>query len=132
MFEEHGLDMIVFEVEESCYVPPPLEESSSSPNLEPSVLDMECGYHALGWCDMDVEMLNYEGDSEKDDDKNDEADEANEDGEGDNRQYNKVLVCEEEYVDRDDVITKECMDLFEGYRSKSDNEYFSDSEREQK
>ncbi|KAK2651586.1 hypothetical protein Ddye_011442 [Dipteronia dyeriana] len=81
MFENRRLDRIVFKVEESCYVPTPLEESPFSPNLEPSVLDMEGGYHVVGWCDMEIEMLTYKGDSEKDDDKDDEADE---DGEGDN------------------------------------------------
>ncbi|KAI9176412.1 hypothetical protein LWI28_002477 [Acer negundo] len=50
---------------------------------------MEGGNHALGWCDMEAEMLNYEGDSEKDD-KDDENDEANGVDEGDNRQYNDV------------------------------------------
>ncbi|TXG60657.1 hypothetical protein EZV62_015230 [Acer yangbiense] len=71
MFEEHGLDRIMFEVDESCYVPSPLEESSSAPNAEAEVLDMECGYHALDWSNIEAEMLNYEGDSEKDDEGDD-------------------------------------------------------------
>ncbi|KAI9153856.1 hypothetical protein LWI28_017541 [Acer negundo] len=47
---------------------------------------MEGGYHALCWCDMKAKMLNYEDDSEKDD----EDDEANGADERDNRQYNDV------------------------------------------
>ncbi|KAK2645116.1 hypothetical protein Ddye_020311 [Dipteronia dyeriana] len=76
---------------------------------------VEGGYQALGWCDFEADMLNYDGDSEKDDDKDGED---GEDGEG------------EESVDGDDGIMKECMDLFEGYQSKSEDEYFSDSELE--
>ncbi|TXG60499.1 hypothetical protein EZV62_015072 [Acer yangbiense] len=49
---------------------------------------------------------------------------------GQNMQYDKVTVFEEESIDGDDDIIKECMDLFEGYQSKSDDEYFSDSELE--
>ncbi|KAK2655076.1 hypothetical protein Ddye_008128 [Dipteronia dyeriana] len=69
---------------------------------------VEGGCQTLGWCDFEADKLNYDGDSEKDDDK---------DG-------------EDESVDGDDGIMKECMDLFEGYQSKSKDEYFSDSELE--
>ncbi|TXG50991.1 hypothetical protein EZV62_023515 [Acer yangbiense] len=44
------------------------------------------GYQALGWCDIEAKMLNYNGDSEKDDDKDCED---GEDGEGEGRQGNK-------------------------------------------
>ncbi|KAK2662424.1 hypothetical protein Ddye_000998 [Dipteronia dyeriana] len=56
-FEERGLDRIVFELEYYCYVPTPPEE--------PPMLDMEGGYDPLGWCEMEAEQLNYEGDNEK-------------------------------------------------------------------
>ncbi|KAK2639342.1 hypothetical protein Ddye_027137 [Dipteronia dyeriana] len=81
-------------------------------------------------------MLNYDGDSEKDDGEDGEDGEGEGEGEGrqaneeQNRQYDKVLVFEEEFVDGDDGIIKECMDLFEGYQSKSEDECFSDSELE--
>ncbi|KAK3230758.1 hypothetical protein Dsin_002639 [Dipteronia sinensis] len=102
-FEKRGLDRIMFELEDYCYVPTPLEE--------PSVLDVEEGYEPLGWYDMEAEQLNYEGDSEQDDDRNYEADE---DCEGDNTQYNEVPIADEESVEGDDGITQECMDGFEG------------------
>ncbi|KAK3185130.1 hypothetical protein Dsin_032416 [Dipteronia sinensis] len=123
MFEKHGLDRIVFEVEECCYVPTPSKETNATSNSEPSMLDMEGGYVALGWCDMEAKKLNYEGDSEQDD-------EADEDCEGDNTQYNEVPIVEEESVDGDGGITQECMDGFEGYQFKSDDKYFNDSELE--
>ncbi|TXG51280.1 hypothetical protein EZV62_023804 [Acer yangbiense] len=106
--DDHGLDTIVFEVNSACYVPTLPEVSSPTPNAQPEVLDMDGGYQALGWCDLEVEMFNYEGDSEKYDDKDDDDD----------------------FVDGDDEITKQCMDLFEGYQSKSDDEYFSNLELE--
>ena len=115
LFEERGLDSIVFELEDLCYIPTPPEE--------PQVLDVEGGYEPLGWCDMEAEQLNYEEDSEKDV-------EADEDCDGDNTQYNEVPIIEQESVDGDDGITEECMDGFEGYQSKSDDEYFTDSELE--
>ncbi|KAK3198160.1 hypothetical protein Dsin_021575 [Dipteronia sinensis] len=67
LFEERGLNMIVFELKDYCYVPTPPEE--------PLVLDMQGGYKPLDWCDMEDEQLNYEGDSKQDDDKDDEANE---------------------------------------------------------
>ncbi|KAK2648151.1 hypothetical protein Ddye_015640 [Dipteronia dyeriana] len=139
-FEDCGLRTIVFELENRCYVPSPPEGSSSRPNEEPEVLDQQGGYQALGWCDFEADMLNYDGDSEKDDDKDGEDGEDGKDGDGEgdgrqaneeqNRQYDKVPVFEEESVDEDDGIMKEYMDLFEGYQSKSEDEYFSDSELE--
>ncbi|KAK2660175.1 hypothetical protein Ddye_006708 [Dipteronia dyeriana] len=130
-FENRGLGKIVFELENRCYVPSPPEGSSSRPNEEPEVLEQQGGYRVLGWCDFEVDMLNYDGDSEKDDDKDGEDGEGEGEGgqanEGQNRQYDKVPLFEEESVDRDDGIMKECMDLFEGYQSKPENEYFSDS-----
>ncbi|KAI9178584.1 hypothetical protein LWI28_028190 [Acer negundo] len=61
-------------------------------------------------------MLNYDGDSEKDDykDVEDGEEEGRQTNEGQNMQYDKVLVFEEESVARDDDIINECMDLFEG------------------
>ncbi|KAK2651859.1 hypothetical protein Ddye_011715 [Dipteronia dyeriana] len=98
---------------------------------------VEGGYQPLGWCDFEANMLNYDGDSEKDDDKDGEDGEDGEcegegrqANEGQNRQYDRVPVFEEEYVDGDDGIMKEFMDLFEGYQSKSEDEYFSDLELE--
>ncbi|KAK2643578.1 hypothetical protein Ddye_025341 [Dipteronia dyeriana] len=68
--QDCSLDTIVFEVESCCYIPtPPKVSSNAQPESEPEVLDMEGGYQALGWCDLEAGMLNYEGDSEKDDDK---------------------------------------------------------------
>ncbi|TXG51122.1 hypothetical protein EZV62_023646 [Acer yangbiense] len=89
LFEERGLDSIVFELEDLCYIPTPPEE--------PQVLDMEGGYEPLGWCNME---------------------------------YREVPIVEQESVDGDDGITEECMDGFEGYQSKSDDEYFTDSKLE--
>ncbi|TXG67495.1 hypothetical protein EZV62_008770 [Acer yangbiense] len=133
LFEDRGLEKMVFELENTCYVPSPPEGLSSRPNEVPEVLDQQGGYQALGWCDS--KMLNYDGDSEKDDDKDVEDGEDSEGegrhaNEGHNMQYNKVSAFEEESVDGDDDILKECMDLFEGYQSKSNDEYFSDSELE--
>ncbi|KAK3223499.1 hypothetical protein Dsin_010524 [Dipteronia sinensis] len=118
-FEKHGLDRIVFELENYCYVPTPSEE--------PPVLDVEGGYEPQGWCDIEAEQLNYKGDSKQDDNKNDGA---GEDCKGDNTQYNEVSIVDEESVEGDDSITQECMDSFEGYQSKSDDEYFTDSDLE--
>ncbi|TXG58873.1 hypothetical protein EZV62_016702 [Acer yangbiense] len=135
VFRDHGLGEIVFELEKTCNVPSPPEGSTSRPNEEAEVLDQHGGYQALGWCDSEAEMLNYDGDSEKDDDKDvedveDGEEEGRQTNEGQNMQYDKVPVFEEEFVDGDDDIIKECMDLFEGYQSKSNDEYFSDSELE--
>ncbi|TXG53028.1 hypothetical protein EZV62_022197 [Acer yangbiense] len=71
MFKDRRLDTIVFDVESACYVPTP-PEVSSRPKPEPEVLDMEGGYRALGWYDLEAEMFNYKGDSDEDDDKDDE------------------------------------------------------------
>ncbi|TXG51713.1 hypothetical protein EZV62_024237 [Acer yangbiense] len=140
VFEDHGLDTIVFELE-NVYVPnPPGDE-------EPEVLAQDSGYQPLGWHDLEAEMLNYYGDSEKDDDKDDEegkASEASEAGEGEDN-YGQVPIVDEDAEDgndgndrndgneenngNDDII-KECMSLFEGYQSKCNDEYFSDSELE--
>ncbi|TXG53428.1 hypothetical protein EZV62_022597 [Acer yangbiense] len=122
MFEDCGLDKVVFELEDFFYIPTPPEE--------PQVLDVQGGYKPLGWCDMEAEQLNYEGDSEKDDDGDDE--EGDEEGDEDNTQFREVLIVEEgivgeESVDGDDSITQDCMDGFEGYQSKSDDQYFTDS-----
>ncbi|KAK2644275.1 hypothetical protein Ddye_019470 [Dipteronia dyeriana] len=128
-FEDRG--KIVFELENRCYVPSPPEGSSSRPNEEHEVLDQQGGYQELGWCDFEADMLNYDGDSEKDNDKDGEGEgEGRQANEEQNRQYDKVPVFEVESVDGDDGIMKECMDLFEGYQSKSEDEYFSDSELE--
>ncbi|KAK2655236.1 hypothetical protein Ddye_008288 [Dipteronia dyeriana] len=121
-FEEHGLDRIMFEFEDFCYMP--------SPPQEPPVLNVQRGYDPLGWCDMEADQLNYEGDSEKkDDDKDYEAGSEEED-----TQFNEVSIIDEEDVEEpvemDEGITQECMDCFEGYQSKSDDEYFTDSELE--
>ncbi|KAK2648432.1 hypothetical protein Ddye_015921 [Dipteronia dyeriana] len=62
-YHERSLDRILFELEDYCYVPSPPEE--------PPVLDVQGGYDPLGWCDIEAEQLNYEGDSEQDDDKDD-------------------------------------------------------------
>ncbi|TXG72109.1 hypothetical protein EZV62_000688 [Acer yangbiense] len=140
VFEDHGLDTIMFELE-NVYVPnPPGDE-------EPEVLAQDGGYQPLGWHDLEAEMLNYDGDSEKDDDKDDdegEGSEGSEAGEGDDN-YGQVPIVDEdaedgsdrndgndrkEENDGNDDIIKECMSLFEGYQSKSDDEYFSDSELE--
>ncbi|TXG60592.1 hypothetical protein EZV62_015165 [Acer yangbiense] len=110
VFEDHGLDTIVFELE-NVYVPnPPGDE-------EPEVLAQDGGYQPLDWHDLEAEMLNYDGDSEKDDDKDDEEGEASEGSEASEGEdnYGQVPIC---------------MSLFEGYQSKSDDEYFSDSELE--
>ncbi|KAI9156160.1 hypothetical protein LWI28_001475 [Acer negundo] len=128
---------IVFELEKICYVPSPPEGSTSRPNKEPEVLDQHGGYQTLDWCDFEAEMLNYDGGNEKDDDKDvEDGEDGEKEGrqvnEGQNMQYVKVQVFKEEYVDGDDDILKECMDLFEGYQSKSNDEYFSDSELEPK
>ncbi|TXG56831.1 hypothetical protein EZV62_018144 [Acer yangbiense] len=116
MFEERGLDKIAFELEDYFYIPTPPEE--------PQVLDVEGGYKPLGWCDMEAEQLNYESDSEKDDDRYDE------DCDEDNTQFREVPIVEEESVDGDDGVTQDCMDGFEGYQSKFDDQCFTDSELE--
>ncbi|KAK3226763.1 hypothetical protein Dsin_006625 [Dipteronia sinensis] len=140
MFEDHGLDTIVFELE-NAYVPNPPGDDQDE---EPEVLAQDCGYQPLGWHDLEAEMLNYDGDSEKDDDKDDGNDgdsEAGEDkdvgndgdseaGEGKGSQVPIVNEDADNGNDRNDDIINECMDLFEGYQSKSDDEYFSDSELE--
>ncbi|TXG51314.1 hypothetical protein EZV62_023838 [Acer yangbiense] len=75
--------------------------------------------------DLEAEILNYDGDSEKDD-------EEGEAGEGEDN-YGQVPIVDKDSDDgndgNDDII-KECMTLFEGYQSKSDDEYFSDSKLE--
>ncbi|KAI9165780.1 hypothetical protein LWI28_020294 [Acer negundo] len=121
MFEDRGLDKVVFELEDYFYIPTPPEE--------PQVLDVEGGYKPLGWCDMEAEQLNYEGDSEKDDDRDDEE------GDEDNAQFREIPIVEEgtageESVDGDDGIIQDCMDVLEGYQSKSNDQYFIDSELE--
>ncbi|TXG64419.1 hypothetical protein EZV62_011413 [Acer yangbiense] len=75
--------------------------------------------------DRGLDKLNYEGDSEKDDEEGDE----------DNTRFRKVPIVEEgtveeESVDGDVGITQDSMDGSEGYQSKSDNQYFTDSELE--
>ncbi|TXG53072.1 hypothetical protein EZV62_022241 [Acer yangbiense] len=47
-FEDRGLEKIVFELKNICYVPSPPEWSFSRPNEEPEVLDKQGGYQALG------------------------------------------------------------------------------------
>ncbi|KAK2637942.1 hypothetical protein Ddye_025737 [Dipteronia dyeriana] len=73
---------------------------------------------------MDVEQLNYEGDNEKDDENDDEG------GSEEECPQNEVPIIDEEYVEVKNDITQECMDCFEGYQSKSSDEYFTDSELE--
>ena len=144
------------------------------------MLDQQGGYQALGWCDIEAEMLNYDGDSEKDDDNDGEDGKDSDDGEGEgiqankghymqyfedgegkgtqayeghNRQYfedgeregtqayeghnrqagedgRQATEGEGRHANEDDGIINKCMALFEGYESKSDDEYFSDSELE--
>ncbi|KAK2652114.1 hypothetical protein Ddye_011970 [Dipteronia dyeriana] len=74
-------------------------------------------------------MLNYDGDSEKDDDKDDEEGEIGE-REGMQDNYGQVPIVDNYVTDGNDEIIKECIDLFEGYQSKYDNEYFSNSNHE--
>ncbi|KAK2662827.1 hypothetical protein Ddye_001401 [Dipteronia dyeriana] len=73
-FEDHGLDTIVFELE-NAYVPNPFGDDQDE---EPEVLAQDGGYQPFGWHDLEAEMLNYDGDSEKDGDKDDEEGEAGE------------------------------------------------------
>ncbi|KAI9169770.1 hypothetical protein LWI28_017379 [Acer negundo] len=76
----------------------------------------------------DAEMLNYDCDSEKDDDDEGEEGEAEEAGKGEDN-YGQVPIVDEDADDENDEnddIIKECIALFEGYQSKSDDEYFSD------
>ncbi|TXG69480.1 hypothetical protein EZV62_004415 [Acer yangbiense] len=115
-FEERGLDKIVFELEDYFYMPTPPEE--------PQMLDVEDGYKPLGWCDIVAEQMNYKGDTKNDDDMDDDE------GDEDNTQFREILIVEEESVDGDDGITQDYMDRFEGYQSKSDDHYFTDSELE--
>ncbi|KAI9181118.1 hypothetical protein LWI28_011636 [Acer negundo] len=120
MFEDYGLDKVVFELEDYFYIPTPSEE--------PQVLDVEGGYKPLDWCDWEVEQLNYEGDSEKDDNRDDE--EGDEEGDEDNAQFREVPIVEEgtvreEYVDGDDGITQDCMD---GLEDQKTEERYDDGE----
>ncbi|KAK2663285.1 hypothetical protein Ddye_001859 [Dipteronia dyeriana] len=79
---------------------------------------------------MEADKLNYEDDSKKDNDKDYEAGREEED-----TQFNEVPIIDEEDVEEpvelDEGITQECMDCFEGYQSKSEDEYFTNSELEQ-
>jgi hypothetical protein len=148
VFEDHGLDTIVFELE-NVYVPNPLgDEQDEVPDEEAEVLAQVGGYQPLGWHDLEAEMLNYDGDSEKDDDKDDEEGEEGKEGDAGKGQVpivdedvndgneegdageGQVPIVDEDVNDGNDDIMKECMALFEGYQSKSDDEYFSDSELE--
>ncbi|KAI9152810.1 hypothetical protein LWI28_001547 [Acer negundo] len=98
----------------------------SVPNEEPEVFAYDGGYQSLGWHDLDDKMLNYDGDSKKDDNKNDEEGKDSGYGEGDGRQdnYGQVPIVDEDANDGNDDIIKEFMDSFEGYQSKYDDEYF--------
>ena len=131
VFEDHGLDTIVFELK-NVYVPnPPGDEQDE----EPEVLAQDGGYQPLGWHDLEAEILNYDGDSEKDDDKeyDDKDDEEGEESEARDAGERQVPIVDEDSDDGNDGnddIMKECMALFEGYQSKSSDEYFSDSELE--
>ena len=112
VFEDHGLDTIVFELE-NVYVPNPLgDEQDEVPDEEPEVLAQDGGYQPLGWHDLEAKMLNYDGDSEKDDDKDDDEREG-----GDAAEGQVPIVNEDVYDGNDgnDDIMKECMALFEGY-----------------
>ncbi|KAK3218873.1 hypothetical protein Dsin_012843 [Dipteronia sinensis] len=129
MFEDHKLDTIVFELENGSFPNPLGDEQHEEPNEEPKVLAQDGGYQPLGWHDLEAEMLNYDGDSEKDDDKDDEEGEDSK-VEGIHDNYVQYLIVDEDATYGNDDIIKECMDLFEGYQSKYDNEYFSDSELE--
>ncbi|KAI9178486.1 hypothetical protein LWI28_027138 [Acer negundo] len=106
---------------------------------ELEVLAQDGGYQPLGWHDLEAELLNYDGDSEKDDNKNDDESEESEAGEGEDN-YRQVPIVDgdaddendrndgndrnERNVgndgnDENDDIIKECMALFEGYQSTS-------------
>jgi hypothetical protein len=61
-FGVHGVGEIVFELEKT---PSPPEGSTSRPNEEAEQLDQQGDYQALGWCDTEAEMLDYDGDSRK-------------------------------------------------------------------
>ncbi|KAI9187275.1 hypothetical protein LWI28_026250 [Acer negundo] len=74
VFEDHGLDTIVFKLE-NVYVP------NHPGDEEPEVLAQDGGYQPLGWHDLEAELLNYDFDSEKDDDKDNEKGEESEAGE---------------------------------------------------
>ncbi|KAK3193062.1 hypothetical protein Dsin_024372 [Dipteronia sinensis] len=102
MFEDHGLDTIVFELDNGSVPNSPRVEQDEVPTEEAEVLAHEGGYQPLGWHDLEAEMLNYDGDSEKDDDKDDEEGENGErerEREGTQENYGQVPIVDDHVAD---------------------------------
>ncbi|KAI9182771.1 hypothetical protein LWI28_028727 [Acer negundo] len=116
-FQEKGLDEIVVQVEQKPDFLQPSERSSCVPNAHFEVL--EDNYQPMRWNELD-EMSNYESDNE----------EVGGVFVGGKDVVVGAYVVGGEVVGDDDIFN-ECMRLFEGYQSKSDDEFDSDSDREQ-
>ncbi|TXG57121.1 hypothetical protein EZV62_018434 [Acer yangbiense] len=110
MFSENGCTRIVFEVEDKPYIPLPPEGPSAIPNVNHELL--VDNYQNLEWSDFEENELNYLGD--------------NEGGgfEGDDIQEVGSEAVEQEH---DNIVN---LELFEGYQSHEDDEFFSDSDEE--
>ncbi|KAL5741573.1 hypothetical protein ACOSP7_028305 [Xanthoceras sorbifolium] len=119
MFREHGCSRIVFEIDYQPYVPLPPEGSSCTPNaVDPEVLIDE--YEGLDVDDLDENYFTYHGDDEDRGTVNGE-----EGGIAHNGNANSQVV-----VGFDDDNDQENHILWEGYQSREDDEFLSDSEME--
>ncbi|KAL5826878.1 hypothetical protein ACOSQ4_018675 [Xanthoceras sorbifolium] len=119
MFREHGCSRIVFEIDYQTYVPLPPEGSSFTPNaVDPEVFIDE--YEGLDVDDLDENYFTYHGDDEDGGSVNGE-----EGGIAHNGNANSQVV-----VGFDDDNDQENHILWEGYQSREDDEFLSDSEME--
>ncbi|KAK3204273.1 hypothetical protein Dsin_018319 [Dipteronia sinensis] len=150
-----GFDHITFRVEQTCYkLCPPVQGSPSQPIEDPEVVEQICWYDDEadmfdyvadidGECTESLDGVNGDGvglggnngdgvslDSDNGDSvgldggNGDDVGLDGDNGDGDNG--DGVFESMFENVVESDEITNECMDLFEGYESRSDDEFSSD------
>ncbi|KAK2645489.1 hypothetical protein Ddye_020684 [Dipteronia dyeriana] len=112
-----------------------IENTPHSPIDEPEVVEQ------IGWCNKEAGMFDFTVESEGEDTESDDTqfeegvDSDDDTGEGVNSGVgNGEGVHAGEGLDGDvvddDEITKQCMALFDGYESKSDDDYFTDHDEE--
>ncbi|KAK3228869.1 hypothetical protein Dsin_000750 [Dipteronia sinensis] len=116
MFKDRGLSTIVFGVKKKPHIPLPPVVSSYNPNSNPEV--EVNNYQGLSWSDIDNEVFNYNGDIEEVGSDRDDVE-----------VIKQVEMVGAVTVFGDDV-DNEYLNLFKGYQSIDDNEFFSDSDLE--
>ncbi|KAL5846134.1 hypothetical protein ACOSQ3_009658 [Xanthoceras sorbifolium] len=134
MFSDYSCTRIIFEIDNKPYIPLPPMGSTCNPNAEPGQL--------VYGDDLGDNILNYLGDNENGVKVGDETSEDEEsvgdevernDDEfiiGDGVERNEEGEDNEIVGDINEVDNNDNLQLFEGYQSKEDDEFISDSDTE--